>query len=526
MPRASTGKRTLVGVVLAVVMAAGAVVALPSAASAQTVADVEARDQLIANQEALLNTYRCRFDIDTQIVPEGCIDDTPSRPAEMPAPFTGTPTRADIAARDSLVRAQEALLNTYRCRFDIDTQIVPGGCIDGVPAPVEEPAPAIEPMPTEEPDPPLPALRRPPGGLRLDPFYQKYLDAFGIPIVSSAAVPDRAHYQAKELFHEVLANRPDLLEALATTRTHVAIMAEDEVITDIPEFRWLYQLAPGRDWDVVLKGGGLAPNTAIPVLAVAVENLICLDSDRAPHADVMIHEIAHAVLTMAIEFKLKDSRFRSRVESAYESALGAGLWRHTYAATNSDEYWAEGTLAWFNLNSPPGPINNEVNTRAELVEYDPTLAALLEQVYGDASAPSSCHELLDISYNTVEGVVLGPDGEPIQRLLLWFGEESDPDRTWSVTGPDGSFLARVPNGSYIINVYADPSVDCSLVGWYGVGGFTTHADQITPVEAQDQDVQGVEITLPDNPGNLPYIEQCAPEADQQSELAKELPESD
>ena len=46
-------------------------------ASAQTVKDVEDRDDLIAAQEALLNVYRCRFDIDTEIVPDGCIDGVP-----------------------------------------------------------------------------------------------------------------------------------------------------------------------------------------------------------------------------------------------------------------------------------------------------------------------------------------------------------------------------------------------------------------------------------------------------------------
>lgn len=30
--------------------------------------------------------------------------------------------------RDDLIAAQEKLLNTYRCMFNIDTQLVPGGC--------------------------------------------------------------------------------------------------------------------------------------------------------------------------------------------------------------------------------------------------------------------------------------------------------------------------------------------------------------------------------------------------------------
>ena len=487
------------GVVLSLVITAFAVVAAPPAASAQTAADVAVRDQLIANQENLLNTYRCLFGVDSEVVPGGC----PNPDTVTPGVSPENPTRLDIEVRDGLILSQEALLNTYRCRFDVDTQIVPGGCIDGIPAVVEEPEPA------PEPEPPLPALRRPPGELYLDPFYQKYLDAYGIPIVSSAAVPDRAHYQARDLIREVLANRPDLLETLANTRTQVTIMAEDEVITDIPEYRGLYLISPGRDWDVITRGGGVGPNRAISVLVVAVQNLICLESDLAPHADVFIHEMGHAVLTMAIEFRLKDFEFRSRVESAYASALNAGLWRHTYAATNPDEYWAEGTLTWFNLNAPPDPLHNNVNTRAELIEYDPTLAELLEQVYGDASAPSSCHQILDVDYHTVEGVVLGLDGEPVEEILLWFGQESDPNRTWSITGAGGSFLARVPNGSYTVNVYAEVSEECTLVGWYGPGGFTTNAAEIIPVEVEEQNIQGIEIKLPDDPENLPYIEQCA-----------------
>ena len=96
--------------------------------SAQTVVDVEVRDRLIADQEALLNTYRCMFGVDVEVVPGGCSSGAPSLPAKDPAPFSGTPSPSDITVRDELVAAQEALLNTYRCRFQIDTQQVPGGC--------------------------------------------------------------------------------------------------------------------------------------------------------------------------------------------------------------------------------------------------------------------------------------------------------------------------------------------------------------------------------------------------------------
>ena len=110
-------------------VAAGLVLSGASNAWAQTVADVEVRDRLIADQEALLNVYRCIYDVDTEVVPGGCEEGMPALPAEEPQPFTGTSTYAEIAVRDELVAEQEFLLNSYRCQFDIDTQVVPGGCV-------------------------------------------------------------------------------------------------------------------------------------------------------------------------------------------------------------------------------------------------------------------------------------------------------------------------------------------------------------------------------------------------------------
>ena len=125
-------------------------------ASAATVDDIIVRDQLIANQETLLNVYRCMFDVDTQIVPGGCADGVPIQPPASPAPFTGEPSTAEVAVRDTLVLAQEALLNVYRCMFEVDTQIVPGGCQDSAPIEVElgsdHSATDEEPEPTAQPD--------------------------------------------------------------------------------------------------------------------------------------------------------------------------------------------------------------------------------------------------------------------------------------------------------------------------------------------------------------------------------------
>ena len=74
-----TSVRLVVAVALLV---AGLGFAGSSAASAQSVADVEVRDRLVADQEALLNTYRCMFGVDTEVVPGGCSGGAPALPAE------------------------------------------------------------------------------------------------------------------------------------------------------------------------------------------------------------------------------------------------------------------------------------------------------------------------------------------------------------------------------------------------------------------------------------------------------------
>ena len=154
-PHSNADRLAIAGLRIAVRLAAviavvATVLAIASTASAQSVsqAEIDQRDQLIAEQEALLNVYRCRFDIDTHLSPGGCVGGAPGLPAEEPQPFTGTPTAQELARRDWVVSAQEALLNVYRCQFDIDTSVVPGGC--GAEATEPTPTPSPRPTPTEE----------------------------------------------------------------------------------------------------------------------------------------------------------------------------------------------------------------------------------------------------------------------------------------------------------------------------------------------------------------------------------------
>lgn len=139
-----------VGMLLCVALAIGFVASSSTVAAAQesiSAEDIATRDQLIANQENLLNTYRCMFGADLDLVPGGCPDPDTVSPGTAPE----SPSQNDLDVRDQLIAAQEALLNVYRCQHDIDTEIVLGGCTDGMPNqdPTSQPTAEPEPASTE-----------------------------------------------------------------------------------------------------------------------------------------------------------------------------------------------------------------------------------------------------------------------------------------------------------------------------------------------------------------------------------------
>lgn len=220
----------------------------------------------------------------------------------------------------------------------------------------------------------------PPAALDLDPFYKKYVSAGGLPIVSSENVADEALLAGRSIVLTMLANRPDLLQAIIRQKTIVAIIGRDEVTTDIPAYRDLNKRFPKTDWNRRTRGVGATKLSRTS--SAAEENLLGLAGDRYAGESIMVHEFAHTIAVMGLETVEPD--FPARIKATYERAMARGLWPKTYAATNPAEYWAEGVQSWFNANleaDPANGIHNHVNTRAELKAYDPALAELIGSIF-------------------------------------------------------------------------------------------------------------------------------------------------
>ena len=235
---------------------------------------------------------------------------------------------------------------------------------------------------------PVQAFRFEPQGTQGVPaFYTQSISANGYPIVASAAVNPYALKEAAYLVNMLLARRPDVRDAMIKSGSRMCIMAHNEFTTDLPEFARLAD-APlrefpgiaGKDyWDA--RARGLGGSETDPYCSCAEENLLCYPGDSYAAECILIHEFAHNIhLRGMVNI---DPTFDARLKARYTAAMKAGLWKGKYASVNHHEYFAEGVQSWFDNNRVNDHDHNHVNTRALLIEYDPDLAALCREVFGD-----------------------------------------------------------------------------------------------------------------------------------------------
>lgn len=237
-----------------------------------------------------------------------------------------------------------------------------------------------------------------PQSLGLHGFYDKYLDADGIPIVSSSKVPDRALYQVRFLTRQMLSKIPKVRQSLVYRNVRIAIIADDEVTRDIPEHAGVAD-PPGRNLDEDARG--LGATLHIPVSSCAEENLLCYETtDPYNGEDIFIHEFAHTIQGVGLSLVYKD--FDKELSAAFVAATRVEplLWQKTYAGSDIQEYFAEGVQSWFSANAqaiPADDIHNHVDTRDELEAYDPKLYALLAKYFPEDDDRCTCQRAGDPS---------------------------------------------------------------------------------------------------------------------------------
>ena len=221
----------------------------------------------------------------------------------------------------------------------------------------------------------------------LPSFYTQQASAGGFPVVASAKVSPYALKEAVYIIDMMLSKRPDVREAMVKSGARLSILAHNEFTCDQPEWAWLaeqkeegFENLSARDFRDA-RARGMGGSITDPYCSCAEENLLAYDGDPYSTENILIHELAHNIhLRGMINV---DATFDQRVKASYDAAMKAGLWKGKYASVNHHEYFAEGVQNWFDNNREPDHDHNHVNTRAELLDYDPGLAALCREVFGD-----------------------------------------------------------------------------------------------------------------------------------------------
>ena len=235
-----------------------------------------------------------------------------------------------------------------------------------------------------------------PAALGVDPFYTKYVDAQGIPVISSDKVPDDALLVARDIINSMLAKRPDIRASMIERRWRTGVIAEVEMTMDIPEYSRMKRPGAPRDEPVTQedrdyhanrsRGLGGNPTTG------AEENLLGYPGTRYYGEHIFVHEFAHAIMTGVRDV---DPAMHAEIGEAYKAAMAAGKYIHPgpekrkhYATTNAGEYWAEGVQWWFFSNFGEcfdGGVR--VDTPEEFAAYDPALNELISRVFDSHRIP-------------------------------------------------------------------------------------------------------------------------------------------
>jgi len=223
---------------------------------------------------------------------------------------------------------------------------------------------------------PLREITAPPAALEAPAFYKKYIDASGYPIVASGTVNNYALREAAYLTDMMLAKIPKVRDAMIGSGSRLCIIAWNEFTTDLPEFA---HFKPKDFWDARARGTGGSETD--PYCSCGEENLLGYPGDPYAAESILIHEMAHNIHLRGV-LRL-DPTFDVRLRKTYDAAMAKGLWKGKYASVNDREYFAEGVQSWFDNNRENDHDHNHVNTRAELIEYDPGLAALCREVFGE-----------------------------------------------------------------------------------------------------------------------------------------------
>jgi len=240
-----------------------------------------------------------------------------------------------------------------------------------------------------------PSVIPPPAKFKFDPYYSKFTSAREFPVLGSKQVSDRAMLKANDTIRKLFAYRHDLLKALIADGARLVVLAPNEGLADLPEFR------NGKNKVELDLVRYLDYSPALKLMVVPEENLLGRPGEPFAGKGLLVSVFAKAFYRVAglrpvdpefdkrrqkqqyeLRVKRLDAEFDKRVGGLFEAAAGRKRWVGTAAARDRFEYWAAGVEAYFDAAGAgiaPQGADRPITTREALKAHDPDLFALVEE---------------------------------------------------------------------------------------------------------------------------------------------------
>jgi alpha-glucosidase len=212
-------------------------------------------------------------------------------------------------------------------------------------------------------------------------FFSKLLDYEGIPIKAHHDVDDQALREAKGRLSMMLEKLPEVSRKLKKAGAELHIIGRNQGTSDLPENRHL----KGKPFDGKLTVDERTRGLGGLLTSCGEENLLRLAEDRYHGRDICVHEFAHDIYNNGTPPEIRAKFRNQRLKS-----LDKGLWVHSYAGSNEDEFFAELSMWYWGTHGDMGMEGKKPAIgRDGLKAYDPDSFALFDSFYQGKMRPET-----------------------------------------------------------------------------------------------------------------------------------------
>ncbi len=292
-----------------------------------------------------------------------------------------------------------------------------------------------------------------------EPYYQyEYISESGIPVRGSRAMlqGEETVKRAAEIIDLMLSESPEIAEQLVRSGAQLVIFGKGEHAYYIPEHRSGYDEAMLY---VEGFGGTTCSVTESNIWHWVSGNTGPDSSYKTAYANesVLVHEFAHGIKLAGFDV-MADQSLADEYQMVYRHAKASGLWRNSYAISNSDEFFATLSSIWFNVmieayaNDGWDGVRGPINTREELYNYDPVSYNFFAKIYPYENLDGAWTPVPDTVTITGLGKEPAPDYDGAEYTFAYPGQSEasgvlDFSKTYKFSYSEADFIidtAAVP----------------------------------------------------------------------------------